>query len=843
MEREKEEQSPALRLRTRAEALVSGKWSSRKSAREEMSTIIRELLSHQAELEVQNKKLCRAQRELESARNRHFSLSGTATVPYLTMDEDGLIVDANDRASAMLGAGQRGLAGNAFAQFVFEDDKPVYRAHIEQMVSSCAITSCELRLTKTDGEILSAYLECIPREDAEGRVTGFSAAVFEITHDNTVQAQPLDEVNHFRALAENAPDFIAYFDRDLRYLYVNPSVEAISGRSRRDFIGRTSREMGIPEAIRTVLDNALRETFSRGASTSLEFEALSARGPRTYHVQIFPGISRTGAIGYVMCIGRDISEHKQMEEALKKVNEQLETRVRERTLQLMRSNEMLKRKNLDQSRAKEELRVQGELLRTIIDNIPAMICLDDPHGRTRMINRSLEYITGWNLEDARQDDFLARLYTDGDLLRRAVEQWDREGPHWVDLRIRTKDGRDLPSAWSRVRLSNNDMIFIGIDLTERVREEQERVLLAAAIEQSMDAMAIADVNGKIQYVNPAFESLNSCSREKVMGVDIASVLASDRRQKWVKGEIHGAIAGGGQWKGLLQRKGGEGKIELDTTITPLRDSRGAIADYLIIERDVTRERELERHLAASRKMEIIGTLAGGIAHDLNNILNPVLISAEAVMAEIPEDSPLRPDIRIILEAGIRGKDLVRQILSFASGQEGRRRAIRLGSLVREPLSLLRSTLPAAIEVRTVIPDMDDTVVVDPTQIQQVMMNLYSNAAQAIGGRGGVIEIRMDHKDIDAADAGRITDLKPGRYFRITVRDTGTGMSKRVLDNLFTPFFTTKKQGEGTGLGLSFSRRIIRNHGGTITVASKPGEGSSFQVYLPRAHLEDQGAGR
>ena len=242
-------------------------------------------------------------------------------------------------------------------------------------------------------------------------------------------------------------------------------------------------------------------------------------------------------------------------------------------------------------------------------------------------------------------------------------------------------------------------------------------------------------------------------------------------------------------------------------------------------------------------MEIIGTLAGGIAHDLNNILNPVLMSAEAVMAEIPEDSPLRPDIRIILEAGNRGKDLVRQVLSFASGQEGRRTAIRLGSLVREPLSLLRSTLPAAIEVRTVIPDMDDTVVVDPTQIQQVMINLYSNAAQAIGGSGGVIEIRMDHKDIDAADAGRIADLKPGRYLRITVRDTGTGMSKRVLDNLFTPFFTTKKQGEGTGLGLSFSRRIIRNHGGTITVASKPGEGSSFQVYLPRAHLEDQGAGR
>jgi PAS domain S-box-containing protein len=225
----------------------------------------------------------------------------------------------------------------------------------------------------------------------------------------------------------------------------------------------------------------------------------------------------------------------------------------------------------------------------------------------------------------------------------------------VDLRIRTKDGRDLPSAWSRVRLSNNDMIFIGIDLTERVREEQERVLLAAAIEQSMDAMAIADVNGKIQYVNPAFESLNSCSREKVMGVDIASVLASDRRQKWCERRDSRRNRRRRPVERTSAAERGEGKIELDTTITPLRDSRGAIADYLIIERDVTRERELERHLAASRKMEIIGTLAGGIAHDLNNILNPVLISAEAVMAEIPEDSPLRPDIRSFSRQGSEGR--------------------------------------------------------------------------------------------------------------------------------------------------------------------------------------------
>ncbi len=383
-------------------------------------------------------------------------------------------------------------------------------------------------------------------------------------------------------------------------------------------------------------------------------------------------------------------------------------------------------------------------------------------------------------------------------------------------------------------LKTTEGIRIGTDLAERVKEEQERIRLAAAFEQSPVALAIADSAGTIQFVNPAFEAFNDCTKNEALGKNIGDVLTEGQHQDWVKKEIGDALAQEENWKRVLERKNRDAKRVLAVTIAPFRDPCGNVVNYLIFEKDITHERELERRLAENVRMEIIGTFAGGIIHDLNNILNPVIMNAETLLEELPLQSPVRPEAEMILEAGMRGKDLVRQILTFTTGKKEERRLLKISSVMKESLKLLRSMLPPTIEIRSEIPDETGPVMAEPTQMRQVMMNLVSNAAHAIGDRVGVIEVKMDSIAVDNGAGGDYPGIRPGRYTRLVVKDTGQGISKGDLDRIFEPFFTTKKPGEGTGLGLSVARRIIKGHGGVITASSRPGKGSTFQVLLPES---------
>jgi PAS domain S-box-containing protein len=249
--------------------------------------------------------------------------------------------------------------------------------------------------------------------------------------------------------------------------------------------------------------------------------------------------------------------------------------------------------------------------------------------------------------------------------------------------------------------------------------------------------------------------------------------------------------------------------------------------------DVTAQRHLEAQLREAQKMEAIGTLAGGIAHDFNNILQIIIGFTGLVQGMVAQASPAWQPLQHVLTAGQRAKELVQQMLDFSRHHAPQRQPLQLHLLLHETLQLLRAALPSTIDLRAFLNTTSGTVLANPAQLQQVLMNLASNADYAMRTTGGVLEVHLDEVDITPHGAVASPPLPPGPYLRLTIRDTGVGMTPEVMARIFEPFFTTKGTGQGTGLGLAVVYGIISRHGGTITVASTPEQGTTFTIYLPR----------
>ena len=248
----------------------------------------------------------------------------------------------------------------------------------------------------------------------------------------------------------------------------------------------------------------------------------------------------------------------------------------------------------------------------------------------------------------------------------------------------------------------------------------------------------------------------------------------------------------------------------------------------------TEERQrAEEQLIRVQKLEALGTLASGVAHDFNNILAGILGFTEMVYEDLIPDSPEHKRLGLVLKGAQRGRDLVKQILAFSRQNEPDKKPVALNEMVEEGLKLLRPMLPSTIEIVTKSLTTDDRIFADPVQIHQILMNLCTNASHAMREKGGVLELQISKVVFNEADPLPFSDVVPGQYVLLKVSDTGCGMGPEVLERIFDPFFTTKKQGEGTGLGLSVIHGIVQTHGGHVSVESEPGKGTTFCVYLPK----------
>lgn len=418
-------------------------------------------------------------------------------------------------------------------------------------------------------------------------------------------------------------------------------------------------------------------------------------------------------------------------------------------------------------------------------------------------------------------------------------------------------GRDL---WLEVHFvpfkyaGEQHLLVLVTDETEQRRTLANLKLMETAVQAAPVGWVVTDPEGVIEWVNPGFTTLTGYAAEEVIGRN-PRILKSGRHRPEFYSAMWAAIKRGEVWTGEVfnQRKDGAQYHER-MTIAPVRGENGAVAHYVAIKQNITEQKELEQQLARAQRLESIGMLASGIAHDLNNIFAPILLSLELLKLKYPM-ADARRMLDTIESAGQRGAGIVKQVLTFARGIEGERTEVQPKYLVKELAQILGETLPRNIRVETELAANLSPVLGDATQLHQVLLNLAINARDAmpVGGR-----LVLGARDVlvDEPRAARNPPLKPGRCVAFTVTDTGGGIPPEVLERMFEPFFTTKPLGKGTGLGLSTVYGIVRSHGGVVEVKTQVGEGTEFCVLLPAmphaaselnaARLESvaiQGAGR
>jgi two-component system cell cycle sensor histidine kinase/response regulator CckA len=607
-------------------------------------------------------------------------------------------------------------------------------------------------------------------------------------------------------LMKSLPQIICEIDEKGFLTYINDFAFKSFGYTKKDFDeGLLALQMLAAEDRKRAASNIKRIMNGKRNSGSNEYTAQKKDGT-TFPVMIYsvPVIRENKAVG-LQSIIVDITKRKKAEEALK------EEAVRRRIL-------------VEQSR----------------DGIVVL----DQNGKVFEANQRYADMLGYSPEEVRQLHLWDwdTQYTP-EQLQEMLRTVDSKGDHF-ETRHRRKDGTyyDVEISTNGAVCGGQKLVFcVCRDISERKRAEEQlhesEERFRTVIENFPDGVFVHDMEGRFILVNEAACKNSGYTQDELLGMTVAdidaeSVVRSDREKLWLRLQQS-------DFKRIetfnKRKDGSKYPVEVHINAITLKGMPAILA----VSRDVTERKQageekarLEKQLRRSQKLETIGTLAGGIAHDFNNILTPIIGYADLALSELPATDPLVDYLSVILKAANRAKDLVRQILTFSRQIEKERKPLNVQVLIKEALRLLRLSIPSTIKISQHIDNSCDRVFADPAQIHQVIVNLCTNAFQAMEEKGGVLTIELTQLKIDASTAKIYPNLSENVYVRLTVCDTGIGMDESTIDRIFEPFFTTKSVDKGTGLGLSVVHGIVRSHYGDIVVHSEPGQGSKFHVYLP-----------
>jgi PAS domain S-box-containing protein len=499
----------------------------------------------------------------------------------------------------------------------------------------------------------------------------------------------------------------------------------------------------------------------------------------------------------------------------------------------------------ERKRAEEELVAARVRLQHLLVASPAVIysCQPvEPHALTFVgenVARQLGYTAREVLDDAAF--WTARLHPeDAPAVLASLAPGGRgaRGDAWSGrYRLRHRNGtyRWIHDERRLVRDRDGTPVEIvgsWVDITDHRRAEDERARLSSVVEQSVNAILITGVDGTIEYVNPSCERLTGYARRELIG-RTPRLFKSGAHDAAFYRALWAALAAGTAWAGRFVNKRKDGSlVEVEAVISPVRDAAGRVVSYVASMRDMTQQRRIEDQLRQAQKMEVAGRLAGGVAHDFNNILTVITGRAELLLQRLGPGDPSRRDVQLIQETAQRAASLARQLLAFSRKQVLAPRVLNLNAIVAGMEKMLRRLIGEDIDLVTDLDPALGLVRADPSQIEQVLMNLVVNARDAMP-QGGGLTIRTANVDLDDAYARRHVDVRPGPFVLLSVTDTGCGMDPETQAHVFEPFFTTKAPDKGTGLGLSTVYGIVKQSGGHIALESQPGQGTTFTIYLPR----------
>lgn len=529
-------------------------------------------------------------------------------------------------------------------------------------------------------------------------------------------------------------------------------------------------------------------------------------------------------------------------------------RVAEKTGNLyLRETESLSKLLRELKHAEEKLQKSEEKFRFLAEKMFDIVWTIDLDFKTTYVSPSIENVLGFTPEERKQqsleemitpeclkcvqETFLTELQRDEEGI------FDPDRSVTIQVEYYRKDGSTVWMENTLKAMRDSDGKIIGMhgvsrDITERrqaeeaLRESESK--FRKLFDLSPQAIALTNVkSGELIDVNNKFCELTKYSKEELLGLNTTEIgfYSKAERNKFVK-----KLQSSGEVNGLVM----DFKAKDNSILHSLMFARiiqiAGVSFIMTIFHDVTEQKRLEAQLQHAHKMESIGTLAGGISHDFNNILGIIIGNAELALDRVTEDNPAHFNLEEIKIASFRAKDVVRQLLSFARKTKLEKKPTNISPIIQEALRLLRASIPTNIEFRQNIMKDIDTILADPTRINQILINLCTNAYHAMP-EGGSVEVTLKNVELNENTTAQRPNLKPGRYVNLTVSDTGHGIAPEKIDRIFDPYFTTKEVGKGVGMGLSVVHGIVFDHNGVISVDSKLEKGTTFNIFFPTTEME------